>query len=147
MQNLISKENTAAALALIGVDEAVSCIDDVAAQELDTKMEEDSSDEEPDGGPSDQDLEEEERVSLLSDEKDKETTGGEVAVDWTMDDEVMQAPEPDKSTEDNLDEVPDDEDFVPGHDNKKEGKKHDNRSNSGSRDGSICLNPTILATG
>ena len=44
VQNLISKENTAATLALIGIDKATSHIDVVAAQELDAKMEEDSSD-------------------------------------------------------------------------------------------------------
>ena len=60
----------------------------------------------------------------------------------------MQAPKPDKSTEDNFDEAPDDEDFVPGNDNKKkEGRKRDNRLNSSSRDGPICLDPTFLTTG
>ena len=60
----------------------------------------------------------------------------------------MQAPKPDKSTEDNFDEAPDDEDFIPSNDNKKkEGKKLDNRLNSGSRDGPIYLDPTVLATG
>ena len=88
----MSKENTAATLALIGVEEAVSHIDAVAAQELDTKTEEDSPDEESDDGPSDRHLEEDEIVSLLSDEEDEEATGGEVAVDQTMDDEAMQVP-------------------------------------------------------
>ena len=120
-----SKENTAAALASIGIDEAISHIN--AAQELDAKTEEDSPDEASDDGPSDRDLEEDEKVSLLSDEEDEEATGGEVAVDQTVDDEAMQATKPDKSTEDNFDEAPDDEDFIPGNDNKKkEGKKHDN---------------------
>ena len=63
----MSKENTAAALASVGVDESVSHIDAVAAQELDAKPEEDSPDEESDDGPSDWDLEEDEKVSLLSD--------------------------------------------------------------------------------
>ena len=148
MQNLISKENTAATLALIGIDEATSRIDVVTAQELDAKMEEDSSDEESNDGPSDRELEEDEKVSLLSDEEDEEATGGEIAADQTTVDEVTQASKPDRSTEDNFDEVPSDEDFIPGNDNKKkEGKKHDNRLNSGSRDGSICLDPTVLATG
>ena len=84
MQNLISKQNTTATLVLIGIDEAISCIDAVTAQKLDAEMEEDSSDEESNDGPSDQEL-----VSLLSDEEDEEATGGEVAVDQTMDDEVM----------------------------------------------------------
>ena len=111
MQNLISKENTAATLASIGIEEAVG------AQELDTETEEDSSDEESNDGPSDWKLEEDEKVSLLSDEEDEEATGGEVAADQTMDDEVTQASKPDRSTEDNFDEAPDDKE-------KKEGKKH-----------------------
>ena len=76
VQNLMSKENTAAALALIGIDEAISCMDAVAAQELDAEMEEDSPDEKSDDGPSDRDLEEDEKVSLLSDKEDEEATGG-----------------------------------------------------------------------
>ena len=125
VQNLMSK-NTAAALALIGIDEAISHINAVTAQEFDAETEEDSPDEESNDGPSDWDLEEDEKVSLLSDEEDEEATGGEVAADQTVDDEVTQAPKPDKSTEDNFDEAPDDEYFVPGNDNKKEGKKCDN---------------------
>ena len=90
-------------------------------------MEEDSSDGESSDGSCDRELEEGEKVSLLSDEEDEEATGGEVAADQTMDDEVMQASKPDRSTEDNFDEAPDDEDFIPGNDNKKkEGKKCDN---------------------
>ena len=94
----MSKENTAAALASIGIEEAISHIDLVTAQELDGKMKEDSPDEESDDGPSDQDLEEDEKVSLLSDKEDEEATGGEVAADQTRNDEAMQAPKPDKST-------------------------------------------------
>ena len=85
----MSKENTAAALASIGIDKAVSRIDAVTTQELDAETEEDSPDEESDDGPSDQDLEKDEKVSLLSDKEDEEATGGEVAADQTMDDEVM----------------------------------------------------------
>ena len=127
MQNLISKENTAATLTLIGIDEVTSCIDVVTAQELDIEMEEDSSDGESNNGPFNQELEDDEKVSLLSDEEDKEATAGEVAADQTVDDEVMQALKPDRSTEDNFVEAPDDEDFIPGNDTKKkESKKHDN---------------------
>ena len=103
---------------------------------MEAETEEDSSDEESNDGPSDRELEEDETVSLLSDEEDEEATGGEVAADQTMDDEAMQASKPDRSTEDNFDEAPDDEDFIPGNDNKKKvGKKCDNQLNSGSRDG------------
>ena len=144
----MSKENTAATLASIGIEKATSCIDAVTAQELDTKMEEDSSHEESNDGPSDWELEEDEKVSLLSDKEDEEATGGEVAVDQTVDDKVTQASKPDRSTEDNFADAPDDEDFVPGNDNKKkEGKKCDNQLNSSFRDGPICLDPTVLATG
>ena len=98
MQNLISKENTAATLASIGVEEAISHNDAVTVQELDAN----SSDGESNDGPSDWELEEDEKVSLLSDEEDEEATGGEVAADQTMDEKVTQAPKPDKSTEETL---------------------------------------------
>ena len=123
----MSKENTAAALASIDIDEAISHINAVAAQELDAKMEKHSPDEESDDGQSDWDLEEDEKVSLLSDKEDEEATGGEVAADQTMDDKATQASKPDRSTEDNFDEAPDDKDFIPSNDNKKkENKKCDN---------------------
>ena len=67
MKNLVSKENTAIALASISVDKAASCIDVTAAQEFDIEAKEDSSDKEPDGVPSDQDLKDDKKVSLLSD--------------------------------------------------------------------------------
>ena len=140
------EENTAAALASIGVDEAASHINVTAAQEFDVEMEEDSSDEESDDVPSDQHLEDYEKVSLLSDEEDGETASVEATVDKAVKDEAMQALKPDKSTEDNLDEAPDDEDFVPG-DKKKEHRKCDIQPNPGSRDGPVCLNPTVLAVG
>ena len=64
-----------------------------------------------------------------------------------MDDKATQALKPDKSKEDNFYEASDDEDFIPGNDNKKkQGKKRDNRLNSSSRDGPICLDPMVLAT-
>ena len=146
MKNLVSKENTAAALASIGVDKAASCIDVTAAQEFDNKMKKDSSDEESDGVPSDQDLEDEEKVSLLSDEEDEETASVEATVDKAVEGEAMQALKPDKSTEDNLDEAPDDEDFIPGG-KKKEHRKHDIQPNPGTRDGPVCLDPTVFAVG
>ena len=140
--------HTAATLTSIGIDEAASCINVVTAQELDAEMEEDSSDGESNDGPSDQELEKDKKVSLLSDEEDEEATGDEISADQTMDDKAMQVSKPGRSTEDNFDEVPDDEDFIPGNETKKkESKKHDNRLNPGSRDGPICLNPTVLATG
>ena len=48
--------------------------------------------------------------------------------------------------QDNLDEAPDDEDFVPGG-KKKECQKQDTQPNPGTREGPVCLNPTVLAVG
>ena len=144
MKNLVSKENTAAALASIGVDKAASCINVTAAQEFDVKMVKDSSDKESDGVLYEQDLEDDEKVSLLSDEEDGETASVEATVDKAVEDEATQALKPDKSTEDNLDEAPDDEDFVPG-DKKKECQKCDIQPNPGTRDGPVCLDPTVVA--
>ena len=143
-ETAVSKENNAATLALIGVDKAASCIDITAAQEFDIKMEKDSSDKESDGVPSDQDLEDDEKVSLLSDEEDKETASVEATVDKAVEGEetasveatvdkavegeVTQALKPDRSTEDNLDEAHDDEDFIPSG-KKKEHQKHDIQPN------------------
>ena len=131
-----------ATLASIGVDEAASRIDVTAAKEFDVKMEKDSSDEESDCVPSDQDLEDDEKVSLLSDEEDGETTSAEATIDKTVKDEAMQALEPDESTEDILDEAPGDEDFVPGG-KKKECWKCDIQPNPGTRDGPVCLDPAV----
>ena len=144
MKNLVLKENTAAALASIDVDKAASCINVTTAQEFDIKTRKDSSDEESDGVPSDQDLKDDEKVSLLSDEEDEEMTGGEVTVDKVVEDKAMQALKPHKSTEDNLDETPDDEDFIPCG-KKKECQKHDIQPSSSARDGPICLDPTVQA--
>ena len=139
-------KNTAATLALIGVDEAASHIQVTAAQEFDIKTEKDSSDEESDGVPSDQDLEDDEKVSLLSDEEDRESASVEVTIDKTVKDEAQQALEPDESTEDDLNEAPGDEDFIPGG-KKKEHWKHDIQPNPGTRDGPVCFDPTVLAVG
>ena len=145
MKNLVSKENTAATLALIGVDEAASCIDVTAAQEFNIKMEKDSSDEESGGVPSDQDLEDDKKVSLLSDEEE-EAASVEATVDKAVEGKVTQALKPDRSTEDNLDEAPDDEDSVPGG-KRKEHQKCGIQPNSGTRDGPVCLDPAVLAVG
>ena len=128
------KENNAATLALIGVDEAASHINVTAAQEFDIEMEKDSSDEESDGVPPDQDLEDDEKVSLLSDEEDEDTASVEATVDKAVEGEVTQALKPDRSTEDNLDEAPDDEDFIPGGKRRK-CQKHDSQPNPSTRDG------------
>ena len=146
MKNLVSKENTAAALTSIGVDEAASHINVTAAQEFDVETEKDSSDEESDGVPSDEDLKDDKKVSLLSDEEDEETASGIAAVHKVVEDKATQALKSDKSTEDNLDKAPDDEDFVPGG-KKKERQKCDIQPNPGTRDGPVCLNLAVLAVG
>ena len=143
MKNLISKENTVAALVSIGVDEAASHIDVTVAQEFDIEMKKDSSDEESDGVPSDQDLENDEKVSLLSDEEDEETASVEATVDKAVEGKAMQALKPDKSTEDILDEAPDDKDFIPCG-KKKKHQKHDIQPSMGTRNGPVCLNPAVL---
>ena len=109
-------------------------------------MEKDNSDEESDGVPSDQDLKADKKDSLLSDEEDEETGSVEATVDKAVEDEAMQALNPDKSTEDNLDEAPYDEDFIPGG-KKKECWKCDIQPNPSTRDGPVCLDPTVLAVG
>ena len=63
-----------------------------------------------------------------------------------MESEVTQALKPDRSTEDNLDEAPDDEDFIPGG-KRKERWRHGIEPNPGTRDGPVCLDPTVLAVG
>ena len=83
---------------------------------------------------------------MLSDEEDEETASVVATVDKAVEGKVMQALKPDKSTEDNLDEAPDDEDFVPGG-KKKECQKCDIQPNSSTIDGPVCLNPTVLAVG
>ena len=87
-KNLVLKENTAATLALIGVDKAASHIDVTAAQEFDVEMEKDSCNEESDGVPSDQDLKDDKEVSLLSDKEDEETASVETTVDKAVEGKV-----------------------------------------------------------
>ena len=83
---------------------------------------------------------------MLSDEENAETASVEATVDKAVEGEATQALKPDKSTEDNLDEAPDDEDFIPD-DKKKEHQKHDIQPNRGTRDGPVCLDPAVLAVG
>ena len=85
-------------------------------------------------------------MSLLSDKEDGETVSAKATINKTGKDEATQALEPDESTENNLDEAPGDKDFVPGG-KKKEYWKHDIQPNPGTRDGPVCLNPTVLAVG
>ena len=83
---------------------------------------------------------------MLSEEEDGETASVEATVDKAVEDGATQALKPDKSTEDNLDEAPDDKDFVPGG-KKKEYQKRDIQPNPSTRDGPVCLDPAVLAVG
>ena len=83
---------------------------------------------------------------MLSDEEDEETASVEATVDKAVEGKVTQALKPDKSTEDNLDEAPDEEHFIPGG-NKKVRQKCDIQPNPSTREGPVCLNPTVLAVG
>ena len=145
MKILVLKENTAATLALIGVDEAAYHINVTAAQEFDIETE-DSSDEESDRVQSDQDLEDDEKVSLLSDEEDEETASVEATVDKAVEGEVTQALKPDMSTENNLDEALMTKTSITGG-KRKECQRHGIQPNPSTRDGPVCLNPTVLAVG
>ena len=135
-----------ATLALISVEKAASCIEVTTAQEFDVKTEKDSSDEESDGVPYEQDLEDDEKVSLLSDKEDKETASATATINKTVKDEAMGALEPDESTEDILDEAPGYEDFIPGG-KKNKHQKCDIQLNSGTRDVPVCLDPAVLTVG
>ena len=77
---------------------------------------------------------------MLSDE----TASVEETVDKAVEGKATQALKPDKSTDDNMDEAPDGEDFVPDG-KKKECQKRDIQPNPGTRDGPVCLDPTVLA--
>ena len=72
MKNLVSKENTNITLASIGADKVASRVDATTTQAVNAKMKKDSSDEESDGDDIDLDYGGDERVSVLSDEEDKE---------------------------------------------------------------------------
>ena len=58
MTNLVLKENTGFALALIGADEVASCVDVTATQGFDVETRRDSCIKESDGGDSDLDYDE-----------------------------------------------------------------------------------------
>ena len=83
---------------------------------------------------------------MLSDEEDGKTASTEATINKTVKDETTQVLESNESTEDILDDAPSDEDFVPGG-KKKEHWKHDIQPNPGTRDGPVCLDPTVLAVG
>ena len=83
---------------------------------------------------------------MLSNKEDEEATSGKVAVDQTMDNKATQAPKPDKSTRKTwmklLMKKPLSLVMV-----TRRARNVTVEINSGSRDGPICLNLTLLAMG
>ena len=91
MKNLVLKENTNITLASIGADKVASCVDTITTQAFDVKMKKDSSDEESDGGDTDPDYGDDERVSVLSDEDDEQTAKGNIVTPVTTEGDDAQA--------------------------------------------------------
>ena len=65
VKNLVLKKNTNITLALIGADEVASCVNATTTQPFNVKMRKDSSDEESDGGDTDQDYGNNESLSTF----------------------------------------------------------------------------------
>ena len=83
VKNLVSKENTSITLASIGADEVASHVNATTTQAFNVKMKKDSSDKESDGGDTDLDYGDDERVSVLSDEEDEQTAKGDIVTPVT----------------------------------------------------------------
>ena len=107
MKNLVSKENTNITLASIGADEVISDIDATKTH---------SSDEESDGGDTDPDYGDDERVSVLSDEEDEEgeqTAKGDIVTPVTTkgnDAQATQTSNPGEAIGDDTAETQEDKD-------------------------------------
>ena len=142
MKNLVSKENTNITLASIGADEVAFHINATTTQAFNVEMKKDSSDEESDGGDTDLDYGDDERVSVLSneeDEEDKQTAKGDVVTPVTTEGDDTQATQtlnPGKAISDDTAETQEDKD---GDD--------DDKKPTGPRDGSILHDPAVLAAG
>ena len=137
VKNLVLKENTNITLALIGADEVASCNDATTTQAFDVKMKKDSSDEESDGGDTDLDYGDDERVSVFSDEEDEQTAKGDVVTRVTTEGDDAQATQiPGETISDDTAETQEDKD---GDD--------DDKKPTGPRDGSILHDPVVLAAG
>ena len=65
MKNLVLKENTNITLACIGAEEVASHVDAMTTQAFDVEMKKDSSDEESDGGDTDQDYGDDKSLSTF----------------------------------------------------------------------------------
>ena len=87
----MSKENTNITLASIGADNVASHVDATTTQAFDVKMKKDSSNEESDGGDTDLDYGDDERVSVLSNEEGEQTAKGDVVTPITTEGDDAQA--------------------------------------------------------
>ena len=102
-------------------------------------MKKDSSDEESDGGDTDQDYGDNERVSVLSDEEDEQTAKGNVVTPVTAKGDNAQATQtsnPGEAIGDDTAETQEDKD-----------SDDDDKRLTGPRDGSISHDPVVLAAG
>ena len=147
VKNLVSKENTNITLALIGADEVASCVDATTTQAFDVKMKKDSSNKEPDGGDTDLDYGDvervsvlsDERVSVLSDEEDEQTAKSNIVTPVTTEGDDAQATQtsnPGKAIGDDTAETQEDKD-----------SDDDDKKPTGPRNGSILHDPVVLAAG
>ena len=136
------KEITNITLASIGADKVASYIDATTTQAFNVKMKKDCSDEESDGGDTDQDYGDDERVSVLSDEEDEEggqTAKGNIVTPVTTegnDAQATQMSNPGEAIGDDTAETQEDKDV-----------DDDDKKPTGPRDGSISHDPAVLAAG
>ena len=127
---------------MIGADEVASRIDVTTTQAFDVKMKKDSSNEESDGGDTDLDYGDDERVSVLSDEEDGEdeqTAKGDIVTPVTTesgDAQATQTSNPGKAIGDDTAETQEDKD-----------DDDDDKKPTGPRDGSILHDSAVLAAG
>ena len=136
------KENINITLALIGVDEVASHVDATTTQAFDVKMKKGNSDEESDGGDTDLDYGDDERVSVLSnkeDEEDKQTAKGDVITPVTTEGDDAQATQNSNPGEAICDDTAETQEDKDGDD--------DDKKPTGPKDGSVLHDPVVLAAG
>ena len=124
---------------MIGADEVASHVNAMTTQAFDVKMKKDSSDKESDGGDTDQDYDDDKRVSVLSDEEDGQTAKGIVVTPVTTEGNNGQATwtsNPCEAIGDDTAETQEDKD-----------SDDDDKKPTGPRDGSILHDPVVLAAG
>ena len=142
VKNLVLKENTGIALALIGAEEVASHIDATATPVFDVKTRRDSPIKESDGGNSDLDYGDDERASVLPDEEDEgdeqDAEGGMVTSATAESDGVQltHTSNPGKAISEDTADTPEDKDD--GSDDKK---------HTSPREGSVSHDPVVLAAG